>query len=75
MSIKVGQTGRPLKISIRPSGGKRVGILLTVPQKGNRDEINALGKLLDWNKSLISSYYDRALHPICPAAKLKGAFF
>ena len=48
---------------------KKLGLSLTVPQKGNKEEIDALGKLLDWNKPLISSYYDRALHPISPAAK------
>ena len=48
---------------------EKVGVSLTVPQKGNREDINALGNQLKWNKPLISSYYDRALHPICAAAK------
>ena len=32
--------------------------------KGDRQDMNVLGDLLDWNEALISSFYDRALHPI-----------
>ena len=32
--------------------------------KGDRQDMKVLGVLLDWNKALISSFYDRALHPI-----------
>ena len=72
LSIRVGQLLAPFQDLYQAVGWRKVGLSLTVPQKGNKEDINALGKLLDWNKSLISSYYDRALHPICPAAKLNA---
>ena len=38
--------------------------------KADKKDINSLGELLAWNKALISSFYDRALHPIGEALKL-----
>ena len=40
---------------------RELGLSLSVPQKGNKEEIDALGTLLGWNKALIASYYDRAI--------------
>ena len=40
-----------------------------VSPKGDKKDMNALGDLLGWNKALISSFYDRALHPIGHASE------
>ena len=33
-------------------------ILWESQPKGDRKDVNALGELLDWNKALVSSFYD-----------------
>ena len=45
-STMVGQIGRPFEDLNQAVWWEKVGISLTVPQKGNREEINALGKLV-----------------------------